>query len=502
MRVLLLLALLFFSRLPLAMSPWSELSSASSPGINVLSRGAKGDGLTNDSPAIQRLISRNRTTSLYFPPGTYILHNRGNNNPGLTFRGFSGTIRMAKGAEFACDTVDATAGQCVWIIDSRAVTLDQVTITYRDFAKLPVPRNAAIANALLIENSSNITLVNTTILGSTGSGIWNTDSDRITYAGKTSISNTSADGIHFENVGGSSLSDLYTEETGDDALGVTNIAKTNPKCGLKAIGIHIHNSHSRGIATAGGCNASFENIVVDGTANSGIAATQDNFIGSRASMHITFSQAEIKGAGAIDGIRGDAHCIDIGGSQFVAVSNVTCSGLKEGGAFIYGNASNVIVQNVTLSGPLGNGFQSSNASYVSLLNDRVTYTSGNGFDIEVTSHATLHDCRTDDAGGYGFFHSRSSDVTETSLTSRNSASKIGGNNRAWWAEYMRGPIAVDGLTVIDDQRRATGYVVGDYANPEHSVILNNIAFQLAHGMQSIETNGDRSSYHVAGIGTH
>jgi hypothetical protein len=185
---------------------WAQLTTTS--GTDVEAAGAKADGTTIVSSILQEMINSNRSGTFYFAPGIYRLHNQGVNRTGLTLRNFSGTIIMAKGAEFACDTESTQAGQCIWIVHSSGAAFRGLTITYREPQLLPMPRTSATSNALLVEDPHNINFLNTTIIGSTGSGNWNTNSTGISYNGTTTVSDTTADGIHFENVGSGSLTNL------------------------------------------------------------------------------------------------------------------------------------------------------------------------------------------------------------------------------------------------------------------------------------------------------
>ena len=467
-------------------------------GINVQASGVKADGVTNATPALQALINANLTGAFYFAPGTYVLNNNGVNTPGLLLQGFSGTIIMAKGASFACNTATTNAGQCIFVINSSGASFQNLTITYTNVGKLPMARTSAVSNALLVENSANISFFNTTIIGSTGSGIWNTNSTSIAYNGTTSITGTTADGIHFENVGAGSVAALVTNGTGDDAIGDTNIATTNPNCGLTVSSAQITNSYSRGIAVAGGCNAVFSNVVINGTANSALAASQDQSVSSRVPTNVKFQNVVASGVGTVKStVGGNGYCIDIGEATYVTAFNVTCANSRQDGVFVYGGANNVVVQDVVLQTSSNNGFQSAGATNVSFIDDESIAAVNNGFDIEQSTNVTLNTCQTQNAGGYGFYHSSSSNVVESSLTALNAAG-TGGNHRAWWAESMTGPITASAVSVVDNRSAASGYVVGDYNLGGNAVVLNGLLFTIAHGTGTVSKNDSSATYYTYG----
>lgn len=467
-------------------------------GTDVQAAGVKADGVTNDTPLLQQLINSNLSGTFYFAPGTYRLHNSGVNTPGLELQGFSGSIIMAKGASFACDTATTNAGQCIWVVNSNGANFQNLTITYSNAGSLPMARTSATSNALLVQSSNDINFLNTTVLGSTGSGIWNTNSTSIEYNGTTSITGTTADGLHFENVGSATVANVITNDTGDDAIGVTNIATTNPNCGLTVNSAHITNSYSRGVATAGACNAVFTNVIINGTSNSALAATQDTTINSRISTNITFNNVIASGVGTLaNGVAGNGYCVDIGNANTVIVFDVNCANSRDDGVFVYDGANNVIIQDVVLKQSGNNGFQVANANNVSFIDDQSVAAANNGFDIEGSTNVTLRNCQTQNAGGYGFYHARNSNVIETSLTSQD-ASCNSSLHRAWWAESMTGPISANGISVVDDRSAAAGYIIGDYNLSSNALVVNNLVFTVAHGTGTVQKNDSTASYYMYG----
>ncbi len=475
----------------------SGYSETAKSRIDVQESGIRADGATDASARLQKLIDSNRSGTFYFRPGVYRLHNLGINHPGLILHGFSGSLVMAKGAQFACDTEDIHAAQCIWIEKSKGAVFRNITITYLTPSLLPMKRTMATGNALLVEQADDLKFQDTTIVGSTGSGIWNTNSTRIIFGGITKISNTTADGIHFENVGSSLVENLIVDDTGDDAIGVTNIAATNPNCGLRVERARITNSRSRGIAVAGGCNADFANVAIDATANSAIAAVDDATIQSRRSVHIRFTDVQATRAGAIkSSVGGNGHCVDVGKADDVAILRVTCSDSREDGVFAYDGANHVAIEKVVVKNAGNHGFQSSHARNISFVDDVAISSANNGFDIEASSGVVLRDCKTEGADGYGFYHSASSNVDESGLVSLNSAARTG-NHRAWWADNMSGTILVRGLSVLDDQPKATGYIVGDDTSSGNQLVVKGLVFQIAGGRGVIEKHDETAEYSMS-----
>ena len=289
------------------------------------------------------------------------------------------------------------------------------------------------------------------------------------------------------------VADLHTEETGDDAIGATNIAERDPRCGLLVSSAEIRNSHSRGVAVAGACNATFTHLHIVGTANSGVAVVQDRSIHSRTPTNVRFAGALIEDVGTLPGVPGNKHCVDVGKASHVSASDIWCNHIADTGVSIYNKSVDIAMENVHVTSAGNNGFQSVGSNDVRFLKDRVTGAFGNGFDIEGSANVTVQDCAGDTLAGYGFYHSGSSHVTESSLAVRNAAVSKG-NHRAWWAEEMVSATSVHGLTVTDDQSVATGYVVGDAGDRAAPVRMEELVFDVRHGRPSIQPSSPDSLY--------
>jgi hypothetical protein len=310
---------------PIASTPVSLTLPAAST-INVLLNGAAGDGHTNDSPALQSIVDNNPNAVIYFPLGHYVLDNPAIHQSGLVFSGFHGTAIMANGASFLCDTATTSAGQCIYIVNSSGATFDNFQVGYLDEQNLPLSRSQAVSNAILVEASNALNFGNTTVTASTGSGIWVTGSTNISFLGGTSVANTAADGLHFENVGNATLVGYTSRNTGDDGLAASNISTSNTNCGLNATNMQIYQSKSRGIAVAGACGSTFSNFYIANTANSGLGIGQDPTINSLVPENSTFSGGTVVNAGQYPSvISGLKDCIDIALSNTTSVSNVECS---------------------------------------------------------------------------------------------------------------------------------------------------------------------------------
>ena len=470
---------------PIASTPVSLVLPTATT-INVMLDGATGDGHTNDSPAIQSIINSNPNAVIYFPLGQYVLDNPSLYRAGLVFSGFHGTAIMASGARFLCDTATTSAGQCIDIVNSSGANFDNFDVGYLDQQNLPLSRNNAISNAILVENSSAINFGNTTVEASTGSGIWVTDSTNISFLGGTNVSNTAADGLHFENVGGATVVGYTSHNTGDDALSATNISTTTPNCGLNATNLQLYQSKSRGIAVAGACGSTFSNFYIADTANSGLGIGEDPTISSLVPENSTFSNGTVVNAGHFPStISSLKDCIDISLSNTTSVSNVECSNPLLDGLYVFDGANQVTISGVTTDTAGNVGFQSVDSTNVSLSNTVNRNSANAGYSIQNTQTGSLAGAGTCSSGAYGFYHSAATGFTESNLMSYDAAENAS-THRLWWAENSSGSVSVNGFSVLDDQTHTAPDVVGGAGDSSGSVTVDGITQNLSGSTLSLQ----------------
>jgi hypothetical protein len=446
--------------------------------INVLLNGATGDGQTNDGPAIQSIIDNNPDGVIYFPLGQYMLDNPSLNQAGLVFSGFHGTAIMANGARFLCDNTTTSAGQCIHIVNSSGATFDNFRVGYIDEQNLPLARNDAISNAILVESSTLLNFGNTTVEASTGSGIWVTGSTNINFLDGTSVANTSADGLHFENVGNATLVGYTSQNTGDDGLSATNISTTTPYCGLNATNIQIYQSKSSGISNSGACGSSYSNFYIQDTANSGLGIGKDPTINSLVPQNTTFSNGTVVNAGRYPStISTLKDCIDISLSDSTNVSNVVCSNPLLDGLYVFNGANHVTVSGVSVDAAANVGFQPTNSTNVSLSNTIARNSVNEGYSIQGVQTGSMVGAGTCSSGTYGFYHSAATDFTESNLMSFDSAENSS-MHRVWWAENSSEALSVNGFAVLDDQTHPAPDVVGGAGDTSGSITIDGITQDL------------------------
>ena len=434
--------------------------------------GAAGNGSTDDSGAIQSIIDSHPNETIYFPLGLYRLHN--DNGPGLQFSNFHGTAIMQNGARFLCDTIATpAAGTCIRIVNSSSATFGNFDIGYIGDSALPFVRSDAGNTAMLVEDSQSITLNNTTIEHSPGPGIWVDTSTNIQFLGGTSVNNTTADGLHFENAGSAVVNNYFSQNTGDDALEWNNTSTGTVNCGLTASNIQIYRSLSSGIAVRGGCGATFSNFYVDTTANSGLMVGQDNNFTTDVPKNNVFTNGKVLSSGRFSSpVVSAKDCIDVATSQGATFNNIECVYPLEDGANVNGNATDVTLNGVTVDAAPNVGFAVGPAKNVWLTNTISRRSAGGGYVFIGASGGSVTGAYSCNSGSYGYYHAASSNLAESNLFSYDS-SEGNSSNRAWWAENGSSSISLNGIKLLDDKTR-NPIVVGEVGG-NGSITINGVS---------------------------
>ena len=325
-----------------------------------------------------------------------------------------------------------------------------------------------------MEKSQNITLTNTTIEHSPGPGIWVDNSSGVKFVGGTSVSDVTADGLHFENDANSSVDGYFSQNTGDDALGISSAVSTGKNCGVTGTNLQIYRSLSTGVAVHGACNTTISNFYIDTTANSGLDVGDDASFNMFGTTGTSFSNGTVLSSGRISSpVVGAKDCVDIALSQESAVNGVACIYPLNNGIFVDDAASAVTLKAVTVDAAPNLGFGVVNATNVSLTNTISRSSAGGGY-VFNTGYKTgsVTGAYACNSGKYGFYHAGVSNIAESNLVSYDS-SEGNSSNRAWWAENGTTALSLNGLVLYDDITR-TPIVVGEVGG-NGTVTINGVS---------------------------
>ena len=256
-----------------------QLIDGASIYVDVKTFGAKGDGVTDDRPAIQDALAYCLTydRTLYFSEGTYLLKTDDTHDHGFNISQSVKIIGAGAGkAILKADSSFLGAMHVFNIVDASNVWISDFTI---DGGVTPQTRPSATGgHAIRIGNSQNITIKNMELCNTGHYGIGQ-------QAG-------SSQNILINNV--------HIHDTGGDGIDFKNFSDTNADLVIDTANIHdIGLSQENQVAIDVRCNgANISNIYIelpDANNASGIRARTSNATQGTGGKHINISNVIIKG---------------------------------------------------------------------------------------------------------------------------------------------------------------------------------------------------------------
>ena len=233
--------------------------------LNIREFGAKGDGVTDDTRAIQAAFAElvRSGGTLEFAPGTYA---------------FSGLLRFSKLKNVKIDLGGATLVN--WeqkgsfqFSDCDNLTISGGILTYRE---MPEAQQTRDQHPLYITGSRNVRVENVHILGSPFMGIA-INGCRYVWVVNCKIERTMRDGLHFVFAQDIICSGNYITQTTDDALALIDYGHGNALRLERAVvtGNIIYNCR-QGLVCVGGRDIIFANNHVERTTFSGCQITTND----------------------------------------------------------------------------------------------------------------------------------------------------------------------------------------------------------------------------------
>lgn len=425
------------------------LLHATDSAVNVQDYGALGDGKHNDGPSILNAVTANPTRSIRFPSGDYLIDNSAGY---LILLNFAGVLDFDAHARILCNT---GSNGCLQLSGGTGARLNHIRVGY---ASAPTARTFGVA--LSIYQTTDTLIEGAVIEASPSAGILSDQSIR-PHVSHAMVSGTLADGIHFANCQDAKVSDSTTLNTGDDGVAFVNYAAGANYTGGQANNITVRNSKSRGISVVGQSDVVITNFLVDTTSSSGALCAYDASYNTRVPDRVRFSHGVIKNAGTLSPSVGNRYGVEFGGAAGCAFDDIAISGSADRSFAGSAAAGEITINNVSTSGGTS------------------------GFNIGPTKLLIMTNVSAESSSDAGFFISMCGTALLDSVKTINVAQGQSALHRAIWFEnntYFR----AHGLSVIDLQTPATGYIVGEFNNTNG--VATGIQSQISHGNFTVQQN--------------
>ena len=428
-------------------------SAAGQSTINVTNSpyNAKGDGVSNDGPALEAAFSAG--SSVYLPPGTYLVDNSA--GP-LVVNNFSATLQFDPLAILTCNT---PAKACLIFNGGAAPTFLNVQVTYTTTPTDDCRSGQTQCVTLMFDGQTKPVIQGTKVVNGWAIALSVNDTTDAQVT-NTVIQHSTRDGLYLQDNQNVTVTSLTVTDSGDDCIGFHSTGSGGGRNGGSASGINCMKIRGGGIAFAGGSNINVSDFVVDGTSAQGIYVMSDpaNFL---LPGNITVSNGVIRGVGSVPDTvprtgtqNGIQYYItggpNMGALQFSSIIVDSTSGYGITGS----NASSVTVNDVHVSNA-GLDSAVSNASclqFVSNGNVAITRSSARG--CYRTGVATLQNA--------------SVSIDSTSVTDAWLKGNLESGAKAFDV-VANNAISISDVSVIDNDNPATGYTFNENQNGSGSV---------------------------------
>ena len=357
--------------------------------INVKDYGAVGDGVANDTAALQSAgnaaIAAN--IPLLIPNGVYKATAAIVYDGSISIQG-TGTISSSHVVGPTVQIKNATKG---YVLDVK-------------FAGTAAVRDAVNRN-LQIKDCSNMTIMGVETYGGGSTGIFIEGGNRISVTDSI-VHDTLADGIHVTKGAASvSVSGNKVYSTGDDGIAVVSYLADGAPCTDVTIqGNTVKGGKARGITVAGGIRIGITGNSINGTSASGIIIVEDTTYSTYTPTDVTVTANPITDAGQTLPRIGNGFGIEVAnGASRVTLTGNTVHNSYNKGISVTSPGVNIIGNTVSLAGDAGINIGASkttvvgNKVYDSAKTGIVTAAAGLA-DINV-SHNTVVDSNTTSTAG-------------------------------------------------------------------------------------------------------
>ena len=294
--------------------------AASGPAVSVLDLGAAGDGVTDDTAALQAAFDAARPgETVLLPAGRTFVQSAvlTVSSPGITVAG-GGTL-------LATDERESSL-----TLAADSVTLRDVTLRIQRTTKR---WDAYEQQRLRLDGHSGIAVRNVTVQGSAAAGVYVGGSTSRFVLDHVTVTGTRADGVHMtQGAHDGRVVAPVVRNVGDDGVAVVSYAQDGAPCARITIQSPTVDGSSggRGISVVGGVNIQYYGITVRNTYAAGVYIAAEGGWNTAGVSGVTVQGGSVTGANAGNDIDHGAVLVYDGTSDR-AVSNVTVADLAISG---------------------------------------------------------------------------------------------------------------------------------------------------------------------------
>ena len=464
MRFRLTQAPVFFSLLPVIAAASAHAQSVTD--VTASPYYAKGDGVANDGPAIQRALSSGQR--VYVPAGRYLVDNRG--GP-LTIPNFSGTLEFSPLAQVVCNT---PVKGCLWFIGGTNPRFLNVQVTYADHPTNDCRGGETGCVTLMFDGQVEPLIQGTRVEDGWAIAI-SINNTRNAQVLDTAIRSATRDGLFLQDNFNIQVKKVLVSDVGDDCVGFHSTRDGGGREGGIASEITCLSVRGGGLAFAGGQNLTVSDFVINGTSAQGIYVMSDPAQGYLVPGNIRVSHGILRGVGSVPdtvpraGTQNGIQYWTTGGSDIgpLHFDHIVIDSVK--GYGIYGvNAESsrfdeVHISNAGLDGAASNGscaqFYANGAVALSKFSARECYRAG--IQAIQNSNLTIENATVTNAWKKG---------------PQESGAKA-------FDLVLNQSIRVTDVSIVDNSNPATGYAFNENANGFGTV--NGIFSQIRFGRLSL-----------------
>lgn len=385
--------------------------------------GACGDGRASVHPVLLALAGTDRT--MIFPPGTYAY----DNSLLHQINDYTGTLRFAAGARLLCRNPGRT-GLYFYQGSPRIEGLVLTAAKPRGGRELDAPM-------LYLNSCRRPVLNNVRVEGGAGAGIVLRQSPEATLIG-IRVRDVLADGVDLFNCSGFTLSDVATEQTGDDGVAILDYCDGPRITGGTLRDIRVRTSDTRGITMVGPSGITLDGFSIEDTRGSGLLIGEDASNGLRVPDRCTAANGVIRRAGhrqVAGTYSGNRYGIEVARSDKIDLRDIRVIDSATRGLSATSDRPDALLTTTRIS---------------------VETAGGEGIHVRDQTAWTFDAITASDTGGAGIYAGRIARLTGGVRTAIRT-SRSGAPNRAIWDED-NDVQSIAANTIIDDQPRPTGFI--------------------------------------------